>query len=60
MRNATVPPKLRKGVHDIEGSYQRNNVFYFEINKSVLEPVNILDDGRILQTNDYCPYASED
>ncbi len=50
---------MQKGVHDIAGSYQRNDVFHFEINKSVLEPVNILDNGRISQI-DYYPYVSED
>lgn len=45
-----------KGVHDIAGSYQRNDVFHFEINKAVLEPVNIRNDG---QNKEYFSYEDK-
>lgn len=31
----------QKSIHDISGSYQRNDIFNFEINKSILKPVSI-------------------
>lgn len=34
-----------KGIHDIAGSYQRNDVFYFGINKTVRKPVHISVDN---------------
>lgn len=34
-----------KGIHDIAGSYQRSDVFRFEINKEVLRPVQIRNEN---------------
>ena len=46
-----------KEMHDISGSYQRADVFRFEINKSVLEPVHITGVGSAeQQARDYVPY----
>ncbi len=47
-----------KGVHDIAGSYQRNDVFHFEINKAVLEPVTIRNNVQDAEGKEYYPYEN--
>lgn len=47
-----------KGVHDIAGSYQRNDVFHFEINKATLEPVIVRNGGQDAEDMEYYPYEN--
>lgn len=50
----------QKSIHDIAGSYQRSDVFKFEINKSALKPVTIKSDEFNSQESEYYPFASQD
>ena len=45
-----------KSIHDIAGNYQRNDIFKFEINKTVLSPVNIREDESAGQSEEFYPY----
>ncbi|NLC40841.1 MAG: carbon-nitrogen hydrolase family protein, partial [Clostridiaceae bacterium] len=45
-----------KSIHDIAGNYQRNDIFRFEINKTVLNPVSIRGDEPTGQSDEYYPY----
>lgn len=44
----------QKSIHDIAGSYQRSDILKFEINKSVLKPVNIIGNHRSF--HEYYPF----
>jgi nitrilase/aliphatic nitrilase len=46
-----------KAIHDVSGSYQRNDVFHFKINKSVLEPVYFIDNSDESEQRNYYPYT---
>jgi nitrilase/aliphatic nitrilase len=46
-----------KAMHDISGNYQRNDVFNFKINKSVLEPVYCTGESEESENRDYYPYT---
>ncbi len=48
-----------KEMHDIAGNYQRTDVFRFEIDKSVLEPVHFTGGGGAAQPRDLFPYSDE-
>lgn len=50
----------QKSIHDIAGSYQRNDVFKFEINKSILKPVIVKGNELNSQEAEYYPFASCD
>ncbi len=50
----------QKSIHDIAGSYQRSDIFNFEINKSVLKPVNIIDNSRGSLNNEFYPFISQE
>lgn len=45
-----------KSIHDIAGNYQRNDIFKFEINKTVLNPVSIRGDNSTEQGEEFYPY----
>jgi nitrilase len=46
-----------KAMHDVSGSYQRNDAFNFKINKSVLEPVYCNGNSEECEARDYYPYT---
>lgn len=48
-----------KEMHDVSGNYQRTDVFRFEINRSVLEPVHFAGCAGAAQARDYFPYCDE-
>lgn len=47
-----------KAIHDVSGSYQRNDVFNFTVNKSVLSPIYVTGEKEMLENQEYYPYAS--
>lgn len=47
-----------KGMHDISGNYQRNDIFHFKINKAVLSPVHYMNDMSSLG-GEYYPFFDE-
>ena len=50
----------QKSIHDIAGSYQRSDVFKFEIDKSILKPVNIKNNELNSQEDEYYPFTLEE
>lgn len=49
-----------KNIHDIAGSYQRNDVFRFELNKQSLSPVHIYEEKQNGNPLDSYPYVPEE
>jgi nitrilase/aliphatic nitrilase len=48
-----------KGIHDIAGSYQRSDVFRFEINRSVLKPVHITNEREQPLETGHAPTSTD-
>ena len=50
----------QKGIHDLSGSYQRNDVYHFEVNKSHIAPAYFTGENSSVPALDCFPYVPEE